>query len=535
MKKTFTTFMMMAVLCLAWSCGEKPEPVPVKEPAPVMTGCVPENGAKDIAIQNVSVKISFDQNVKCTSDGQKLVTITPSAEISKIMAYDKDVTITLGTLEYETTYTVKFPAGCVSGYKDNPTEKEISVSFTTCDKKPVIPDPDPDKIPARGDNIAWKMAEKLALGFNLGNQMDAYVNDVADETCWGNAKATQQTFTKLKSYGFSTVRIPITWMGHIGDAPDYAIEKAWMDRVVELVGYAQNAGLICIINTHHDENNNEGPAHWLNIKAALSSADKNTEIKNEIAAVWGQIAERFKDYGDWLIFEPFNEIQDGGWGWSDAFKKNPQAQYDILNGWNQVFVDAVRKTGGNNSNRWLGIPGYAANPKFTMEGLVLPKDSATDRLMVGVHCYDPASFCGAGTDTKYDEWGHTGTAGKKPSEEERALRMTMASLYEYYVNRGIPCYFGEFGCVNKSSIRGSAFQKYYLEYFCKAARSFGLACIIWDNGVETADKGEAFGYINHGTGEYIANGSSVVPVMAKGQNDKTAAYTLESVYNNAPK
>ena len=107
---------------------------------------------------------------------------------------------------------------------------------------------------------AQKQLFSLGLGWNLGNQMDAYVNGVANETSWGNGRATQQTFDSLKAMGFSTVRIPVTWLGHVGSAPDYKIEEAWLDRVAQLVGYAEAAGLNAVINIHHDGANSQ---HWL--------------------------------------------------------------------------------------------------------------------------------------------------------------------------------------------------------------------------------------------------------------------------------
>lgn len=517
------------------SCGEKNEPDQPKAEAPKLVSTSPESGAVNVSTATLSAVFTYDQNIKCPLDKQSLITISPAATITSMGSYGTDLTIKIDDLQGDTQYTITVPAGAVAGYKSNQEETAAAtLKFKTKAAPAPVPEVDPDVIPKRGTNIAWQMAEKMGFGWNMGNQMDASVNDVANETCWGNPACTQATFTKLKSYGVKTVRIPITWMGHIGAAPDYKIDEAWMKRVAEIVGYAESAGLICIINTHHDENNNESAAHWLDIKSAVNSASKNTEIKNEIKAVWTQIANQFKSKGDWLIFESFNELQDGGWGWSDAFKKNPTPQYEILNDWNQVFVDAVRATGGNNAARFLGVPGYAANPAFTLQGFVLPNDSAKDRLMVAVHCYDPSSFCGAGTTGQYNEWGHSGASGQKPSEDERTLRKTMAQLYAAYVEKGVPCYIGECGCVNKTTDRGTAFQKYYLEYFSKAARSFGMPCIIWDNGVEKTSNGEAFGYVNHGTGDYIANGATIIPLMAKGQNDTSSSYTLESIYNNAP-
>ena len=64
-----------------------------------------------------------------------------------------------------------------------------------------------------------EIAASLGLGWNLGNQLDAHNNGVADETSWGNAAATQALFDALANAGFTSVRIPVTWLGYVGEAP----------------------------------------------------------------------------------------------------------------------------------------------------------------------------------------------------------------------------------------------------------------------------------------------------------------------------
>ena len=73
--------------------------------------------------------------------------------------------------------------------------------------------------------------------------------------------------------------------------------------------------------------------------------------------VWLQIGQRFANYGDFLIFETLNEIQDGGWG-GGANRTDGGEQYRVLNEWNQVCVNAIRAAGGMNETRYIGIPGY---------------------------------------------------------------------------------------------------------------------------------------------------------------------------------
>ena len=376
-----------------------------------------------------------------------------------------------------------------------------------------------------GDSHAWTVASRLGLGWNLGNQMDSHIGGVSGETAWGNAKATQATFDGVKAKGFTSVRIPVTWMGHIGAAPDYEIDETWMDRVAEIVGYAEKAGLNAILNIHHDGADSE---YWLNIKKAASSSAEYETITAEFKAVWKQIAEKFRDKGDFLIFEAFNEIHDGGWGWG-ANLTDGGAQYRVLNKWVQAFVDVVRLTGGGNATRYLGIPGYCANPDLTMAHLTLPSDSAVERLLVAVHCYDPYEYT---LECKYGEWGLTAKNNPAPAGEEEIVAV-LAKLKAKYIDKGIPVYFGETGCSNRSTDREKEFRNYYLEFFCRACRNYGIAPFFWDNGYESAGR-ESGSVINHSTGEYSADGKAAVEAMRRAVFDKTASYTLRSVYDNAP-
>lgn len=362
----------------------------------------------------------------------------------------------------------------------------------------------------------------MGMGWNLGNNLDAYNDGVSGETAWGNKACTQATMDAIRAAGFRTVRIPVTWLGHIGDAPNYKIDDAWMNRVAEVVGYAENAGLNAIINIHHDGAESK---FWLDVKNAAVNNIKNDAVKAQLKAMWTQIANKFKDKGNFLIFEAVNEIHDGGWGWG-ANKTDGGKQYKALNEWLQVCVDAIRATGGNNSSRWIGVPGYCTNPQLTIENLVLPTDAA-GRLMVAVHFYDPSDYT---LEAKCDEWGHAAEGDKLNYGDEDNVRSVFASLQQKYVAAGIPVYIGEIGNVHRNDERAEAFRKYYLEYVCKAAKTYGMAPIFWDNGSANAGR-ESSGLFDHGTGKPLNNGAEVAAIMVNAIENNDAAYTLESVYN----
>lgn len=373
----------------------------------------------------------------------------------------------------------------------------------------------------------WDICASLGLGWNLGNQLDAHNNGIAEETAWGNQPTTQALFNQLASTGFTSVRIPVTWLGHIGEAPSYTIDAEYLNRVAEVVGYAESAGLNAIINIHHDGADSN---YWLNIKDAAKDEALNTSIKEQLAAIWTQIANKFKDKGNFLVFESMNEIHDGGWGWGENLTDGGK-QYAVLNEWNQVFVDAIRATGGNNTNRYLGVPGYVTNIDLTVENFVLPKDVVQNRLMVAVHFYSPMEFT---LNDEFSEWGHTGNSSLKPNwGDEEYLKSQFNSMKTQFIDNGIPAYIGEIGCVHRNNERSEAFRLYYLEYLCKAAKEYGMAPFYWDNGSASAGK-ECSGLFNHATGEILNNALEVIEVMKRGIFDNSESYTLEHVYENAP-
>lgn len=375
-----------------------------------------------------------------------------------------------------------------------------------------------------GNNPA-EIATSIGLGWNLGNQLDAFANGVANETCWGNPKATPALFEKLKEAGFSTVRIPVTWLGKVGKAPSYTIDPAWLDRVAEIVGYAKAAGLNAIVNIHHDgaDSNN-----WLNIKQASVDPAFNDGVVAQLSAMWSQIAEKFKDEGQYLMFETVNEIHDGGWGWG-ANRNDGGKQYRTLNQWNQAAVDAIRKAGGENSQRWIGVPAYCTNADLSFDSnFKLPAD-ASGRIILSLHNYDPYDYT---LEAKYSEWGHTGKDVANYGDE-KAITNGLAKIKKNWIDKGIPVYFGEMGCVRRSDAKKEAFRLYYLEYFAKACHDNQIPIVYWDNGSFSAGR-ECSGLFNRTTGAYVNDAADVVKALREGATNEDPAYTLQSVYNKAP-
>ena len=499
---------LMAVL----SCGDKPGPDNPTPPGPVAPTSITLSASSLEAAQ-----AGETLSLEITAPARPVLSGLPAWVTLKDGTY-KDYKITLGLVvaandSYDPrSVTVNVSSTGVSG-----------TTFTIHQAgKTIVPDP---TLP---DNEAVAMARKLGFGWNLGNQMEAHNNGVPSETAWTGVPCTQETFNKVAAAGITSVRIPVSWMSFIGPAPDYILDETRLARLKEIVGYAHNAGLVTVFNIHHDGAESQ---YWLSV---LPGAD-NTAILAEIGAVWTQLANAFRDEGDWLIFESFNEINDGGWGWSTEYQTaaGKKRQNDILNGWNQKFVDVVRATGGNNATRWLGVPGYAASPEYTLDdGFMLPNDPA-GRIMVGVHEYTPYDFCQT---AKANEWGHNRKTNLgDPTYGEDYMKELFNRLYTKWVANNVPVYLGEFGCANRTSGKPLEFQLYYLEYMSKCARCFGMGGMIWDNGAKGSGN-EVYGIFDHGNGSYMdsVNGPKIVAACKKGFTETDPSYTLQSVYDKAP-
>lgn len=310
--------------------------------------------------------------------------------------------------------------------------------------------------------------QNMRIGWNLGNALDATGSWISQgtagsvacyETAWGNPLTPPTLMPKLKSMGFGAVRIPITWNYHFDQ--EGSIDAEWMARVKEIVDWAMEADLYCIINIHHDT----GADGWL--RASTANYDQNNLL---YAKLWEQIATEFKDYPQLLVFEGFNEMLDENSEWS-----NPGAEaVRTVNRYNQLFVDTVRGTGGNNEKRNLVCCTYAAAMTDAALGeFVLPKDSAEGHLIAEVHFYTPYEFI-------TDE-GVTWTTPVKAYTDsvERQMDEAFLRLSKKFTEAGVPLIIGEFASDDKDNTDDRL--KWYTHVIEKA-NEIDVSCFIWDNG-----------------------------------------------------
>ena len=198
------------------------------------------------------------------------------------------------------------------------------------------------------DTEAFTFVKEMKIGWNLGNTLDAsdctWLDDeLKYESAWCGVITTPGLITAVKEAGFNTIRIPVSWHNHVS-GEDFAISEVWMARVKEVVDMAINEGLYVILNIHHD------------VDAAYyyPTAEHLDTSKHYVSSVWKQIAEKFADYDEHLIFETLNEPRMIGsnyeW-WIDPNNESCKDAIACINELNQTALDTIRATAGNNPLR----------------------------------------------------------------------------------------------------------------------------------------------------------------------------------------
>lgn len=348
---------------------------------------------------------------------------------------------------------------------------------------------------ASGVFMETEIVKKLELGngWNLGNTLDANINEtknnlgLSTETSWGMPGTTQVMIKAISAKGFKTIRIPVSWHNHITDS-NYTIDSEWLARVKKVVDWSINSGLTVIINIHHD---NLSEAQMSSTYGFCVPEDANSPLKTRsisyIKAVWNQVASYFKNYDENLVFEVLNEPRCIGksYEWStNGYDSKVAAANKIIMEYEKAALDTIRATGGKNASRYVMVPPYAANPDMR-NGWSLPSDSASGKLIVSVHAYNPYEFCMKDMSVTVFNSSHKGS-----------IDYLFSSLGTDYVSKGIPVVMGEASASDKNN---TAERKKWVEYYYAKAKALGIPVILWDNMVvwpNGDDAGERHGWFN---------------------------------------
>ena len=336
---------------------------------------------------------------------------------------------------------------------------------------------------------AAEAVANMGVGWNMGNTLEA--NDQAvshnpsddaywgqqgleSETCWGQAVTKPELIRMMKEAGFGAIRVPVTWYNHIDK--DGKVDAAWMQRVHEVVDYVINQDLYCIINVHHDTGaDGSNFTSW--IKADESNYNAN---KSRYEYLWKQIAEEFKDYGEKLLFEGYNEMLDikSSWCFASFSAANQYdatiaaSAYSAINKYAQSFVNAVRSTGGKNTKRnlivntyaaWCGSGNWNTHLQDPLKEMKKPAGES-NHIIFEVHDYPNISNL---------------------SNAKSEVNSMMSALNTHLVAQGVPVIFGEWGTSNVDNVGHTDYDVRkadffdFVSFFIKKCKENNMATFYW--------------------------------------------------------
>lgn len=343
-----------------------------------------------------------------------------------------------------------------------------------------------------GGMTSVELTEVMGVGWNLGNSLDA----IGGETAWGNPMVTQQLINAVKAAGFDTLRVPVAW-SKFSDPANFVIQTSWMDRVEEVVNYGLNADMYVIVNIHWDEG-------WMQPTYA-----QQNYVNNRLSIMWEQIATRFRDYDERLLFAGTNEVMvEGDYG------TPTEEYYTVQNSFNQTFVDTVRATGGGNATRHLVVQGFNTNIDHTVNFAEIPVDTVANRLMMEVHYYDPYNFT-LNENSSITQWGAIATDPNATETwaNESWVDAQFQRMKTNFVDQGIGVILGEYGVISRPNVANhEIYRTYWNEYITESAVNHGLVPVYWDNGY-AGNAGMAIFDRNNGNQLYPAIVDAIVSAV----------------------
>ncbi len=239
--------------------------------------------------------------------------------------------------------------------------------------------------------------------------------------------------------GFSTVRMPVNFLGHSLAKPPYTLDQRFMARTRHVIDALRASGLGVIVDQHNNQDLSNSP-------------EAN---RDRLAAVWRQIATELRDEPANVWFELLNE------------------PHNMLTNGNLLAtlapsLAAIRETNPTRivvigGERWSGVDSLASLP--------LPDDPY---VVPTFHYYDPFEFT------------HQGARFVQPSPpfgrrfgspaDASQLRGSLSKVRAYVARTGRVPFVGEYGAIE--TIPPDQRAAYY-HAVSAAFASLGVASCAW--------------------------------------------------------
>jgi endoglucanase len=284
---------------------------------------------------------------------------------------------------------------------------------------------------------AHEVNARLARGINFGNALEA-----PSEGAWG-FRIEENYFDEIKKAGFDTIRLPVKWSAHAEEKAPYGIEPKFAERVDWVVENAIKQDLNIVVNMHHYDEFYDAP-------------DKHEE---RFLALWRQIAPRYADRSERLVFELLNEPRD------------PLT----AERWNAIYPKALAIVRESNPKRAVIVGPGNWNNLEALPKLRLPED---ENLIVTFHYYSPFEFThqGASWAKGSEKW-----LGRKwGSEEDKAkVRRDLEKAAAWGKEHNRPLFLGEFGAFSRADMDS---RVKWTTFVRSEAERLGMSFAYWEYG-----------------------------------------------------
>ena len=318
-------------------------------------------------------------------------------------------------------------------------------------------------------STSFEIVEEMGRGINLGNVLSA-----PTEGNWAFS-VYEEYFDQVKDEGFGNVRIPVDFFGgtflnadytvngnkrtlsslsncddnscfselagtqnqYDGSPDDYYVNPLYLDRLQQVVDWSMSKGLVTIIDFHgaklkenflytFDQSDINGVNYYSDPTSAKRIADLN-----KFKAIWRDIAERFKDYPETLLFEVFNEP----YFWLSA---------NEISTISSEIINIVRSSGSNNESRKIIITGGDTNSWEVI--FQIPNDliNSDPNLIATFHYYQPMSFT-----SSMQENNNNFNLSQNAKNQ---ITQRFSQINSWSTTNNIPVYLGEFGADNENGI-----------------------------------------------------------------------------------
>ena len=318
-------------------------------------------------------------------------------------------------------------------------------------------------------STSFEIVAEMGRGINLGNVLSA-----PTEGNWAFS-VYEEYFDQVKDEGFGNVRVPVDFFGgsflntdytvngsertlsslsncddnscfselagtqnqYNGSPDDYYVNPLYLDRLQQVVDWSMSKGLVTIIDFHGaklKENFlytfDQSDINGINYYSDPTSAKRIADL-NKFKAIWRDVAERFKDYPETLLFEVFNEP----YFWLSANEISTISS-DIIN--------IVRSSGSSNESRKIIITGGDTTSWEVI--FQIPNDliNSDPNLIATFHYYQPMSFT-----SSMQENNNNFNLSQNAKNQ---ITQRFSQINSWSTTNNIPVYVGEFGADNENGI-----------------------------------------------------------------------------------